>query len=61
LQFDTPVVLFIFNRPDTTRRVFEAIREIRPRTFLVVGDGPRDRPGEAALCAETRAILNDID
>lgn len=61
MQFDTPVVLFIFNRPDTTRRVFEAIREIRPSTLLVVGDGPRDRPGEAELCAETRAILNDID
>ena len=61
MRFDTPVVLFLFNRPDKTRRVFEAIREVRPTTFLVVGDGPRDRPGETQLCAETRAILAGID
>jgi hypothetical protein len=61
MPLDTPVVLFIFNRPDTTRRVFETIRQARPTRLLVVSDGPRDRPGEAALCAETRSILNTID
>jgi hypothetical protein len=60
-QFDTPVVFFIFNRPETTRRVFEAIRQIRPKKLLVVGDGPRDSGEEAVLCEQTRAILKDID
>ena len=61
VALDTPVVFIIFNRPDTTRRVFQAIREARPTRLLVVSDGPRDRPGEAELCAQSRSVLNEID
>ncbi len=58
----TPVVLLIFNRPDTTARVFEAIAAARPQQLLVVADGPRaDRPGEAEACAATRAITERVD
>jgi hypothetical protein len=59
----TPAVAFlIFNRPETTRRIFAAIRAARPPRLLVVADGPRaDRPGEAARCAETRAIIDGVD
>jgi hypothetical protein len=58
----TPVALLVFNRPDTTRRVFEAIRLARPSRLLIVADGPRkDRPGEAALCAAVRAIIDGVD
>jgi hypothetical protein len=58
-----PAVAFlIFNRPDTTRQVFAAIRAARPERLLVVADGPRpDRPGEAEKCAETRAIVDQVD
>lgn len=62
VALDTPVALFIFNRPDTTARVFEAIRAARPRKLLVVADGARaDRLGEAERCAATRAIVERID
>ncbi len=58
----TPVALIIFNRPDTTKRVFEAIREAKPPKLLVIADGPRaDRPGEAEKCAATRAIIGSVD
>ncbi|MFM6097505.1 MAG: glycosyltransferase family 2 protein, partial [Dolichospermum sp.] len=41
----TPVAFIIFNRPDTTKRVFEAIRQAKPPKLLVIADGPRaDRP-----------------
>ncbi len=57
-----PVVFLIFNRPAVTARVFEAIRQARPRQLLVVADGPRtDRPGEAELCAATRRIAETVD
>jgi len=56
----TPVAFFIFNRPDTTRRVFEEIRKVRPATLLVVADGPRT-PAEASKCRETRAIIETVD
>lgn len=56
-----PVALFIFNRPDTTARVLEAIAAARPPKLLVVADGPRPhRPGEQALCAEARRIATAV-
>jgi hypothetical protein len=58
----TPVALLIFNRPEETARVFEAIRRARPRVLFVSADGPRpDRPGEAERCAAARAITEEID
>ena len=59
---DVPVVLVIFRRPDTTRRVFEAIREARPKQLFIVADGPRpDIQGEEEKCRAARDVVADID
>lgn len=59
--FDVPVALIVFNRPDTTARVLEVVRTVRPRRLLVVADGPREnRPGEAEQCRLTRALFEDV-
>jgi hypothetical protein len=56
------VLLLVFNRPDTTRQVFDAIRAARPPRLYVAADGPRaSRSGEAARCAEARAIATAVD
>ncbi|KAM3092411.1 glycosyltransferase family 2 protein [Phormidesmis sp. 146-35] len=58
----TPVAFLIFNRPHTTARVFEAIRQAKPTQLLVVADGPRsNRTGEAEQCAAVRAIIDQVD
>jgi len=58
----TPVVFLVFNRPQHTARVFEAIRRARPPKLLIVADGPRaSRPGEDSLCAEVRQICQSVD
>lgn len=59
----TPVVFFVFNRPELTRRVFAAIREARPPRLLVVADGPRPgRSEDTELCAQVRQlILGGVD
>jgi hypothetical protein len=58
----TPVVLFIFNRPDATKQVINAIRQVRPSQILVIADGPRsDHPDETERCSETRKIIAGID
>lgn len=61
-MLSTPVVLIAFNRPHLVRRTLAAIREQAPQHLFLIADGPRpDRPGEGELCAETRAVLDDID
>jgi hypothetical protein len=61
-QLTTPVVFIVFNRPDTTERVFAEIARAKPPKLLVVGDGPRiDHPGEAEKVAATRAIIEKVD
>ncbi len=57
-----PVLLIIFNRPDVTNVVFEAIRRARPQQLFIAADGPRpNKSGEAVLCQKTRQIVNQID
>ena len=61
-DINSPIVLIIFKRPDTTERVFEAIRQARPTKLFVIADGPRaDRPGEAEKCAAARAVIDRVD
>jgi hypothetical protein len=58
----TPVAFFVFNRPVTTRRVFEAIAKARPAKLLLIADGPRrDKDGEAEACRQVRDIVARVD
>jgi len=56
----TPVAFFIYNRPDLTRRVFNAIRLAKPKKLLVVADGPRS-DAEEERCQETRDVIKAVD
>jgi len=58
----SPVLFIIFNRPDTTAKVFEAIRQARPPRLYIAADGHRaTKQGEAQLCEETRRIVEAVD
>ena len=55
---NSSVVFIIFNRPDTTAKVFEVIRQGKPPQLFVIADGSRaDKPGDAEKCAAARAIV----
>ena len=61
-QLRTPVVFIIFNRPETTEKVFEKIRQAQPPLLLVIADGPReDQPNDIQTCKATRAIIERVD
>ncbi len=58
----TPVLFVIFNRPDTTRRVFDAIRAARPERLFIAADGPRaGRADDAERCRAARAVVEHVD
>lgn len=57
-----PVLFLVFNRPETTARVFDAIREARPTKLYVAADGPRPtKEGEADNCHKVREIVTQVD
>ena len=61
-QLHTPIAFFIFNRPETTRRVFETIARARPKRLLIVADGPRAHvEGEAEKSLLARQVVDRID
>lgn len=57
---NTPVLFLIFNRPDVTKKVFEAIRQAKPPRLYVAADGPRkDKEGEAEVVQKVRKLVMD--
>jgi len=60
MSLSTPVAFLIFNRPDLTQIVFEAIAKAKPKRLFVVADGPRF-PSEEEKCAQARAIIDGVD
>lgn len=58
----SPILFLVFNRPNPTRQVFEAIRAAKPPKLYVAADGPRpNREGEQERCEEVRRIATAID
>lgn len=61
-QYDVPVLYLVFNRPDHTRRSFEAIRARRPTRLFIAADGPRPHVStDPERVAQCRAIVSGVD
>jgi len=62
-SFRRPVLLLVFNRLDTTVKVLEELRKVRPAKVYIAADGPRpNKPGESELVREVRnATVSSID
>jgi len=59
----TPVLFLIFNRLETTKKVFEEIRKAKPPRLYIASDGPREhKVGELEKVKAVRDyVLNNID
>lgn len=59
-QVDVPVLLLVFNRPEQTAQVIDAIKTWDIARLYVAADGPRsDRPEDVDLCERTRSLILD--
>lgn len=59
---NVPILFLIFNRPDTTKKVFAAIRKVKPKQLFIAADGPRENKiSEKEKCGEAREITEKID
>ncbi len=58
----TPVLFMVFNRPETTRKVLEAIRKVRPEKLYIAADGPRPNVKEdIEKCKAAREVASQVD
>jgi hypothetical protein len=59
---EIPVLLLLFRRPDTTRRILARLRSLRPSRLVIVADGPRaEVPADKELCRAVRQEALGID
>lgn len=56
------VLMLVFNRPDVTEQVFQAVRNARPPRLYVAADGPRlGRPQDEGTTAQVREVFKQVD
>jgi hypothetical protein len=61
-MFKTPVLLIVFNRPDTTKLVLDVLQIIKPQNLFIACDGPRQNNlNDAEFVNEVRILCNNID
>jgi hypothetical protein len=59
---NTPVLFVVFNRPETTKRVFEAIRAAMPTRLYIAADGPRaGNLSDVENLKAVREIVSKVD
>lgn len=56
-------ILFnIFNRPDTTQKVFDAIRQVQPSRLYIAADAPREgKSSDKENCDAARVVTENVD
>ncbi|MDF2433622.1 MAG: hypothetical protein JWP44_3253 [Mucilaginibacter sp.] len=61
-QTTSAVLFVIFNRPDTTKKVFDQIRAAKPKRLYIAADAPRKgHPDDAVLCRKAKEIATAVD
>jgi len=60
-NFEIPILFLVFNRPELTLKVFNKIKEIKPKKLYVACDGPRNLKNEKKIVNQVREITNNID
>ncbi|WP_292463385.1 hypothetical protein [Methanolobus sp.] len=62
-SLNAPILFLVFNRPTTTKKVFEEIKRAKPPRLYIAADGPRKyKAGESEKVKQVREhIINNID
>jgi hypothetical protein len=61
-DFDVPILLITFNRPDNAQKVFDKIKKAQPSKFFIFSDAPRKGNATDELkVGECRNLLSQID
>ena len=56
---DAPVVLFIYKRPNHTKKILDKINQVKPKKVYVIGDGWKSKD-DKILVKETRELISEL-
>ena len=57
-----PIAIIVFNRPDTTRKVLDAISKVKPSQLFIIADAPREGNKEdEVLCKEVIQLFKNLN
>jgi len=60
--FDIPIILIIFNREDTVKKIIKILRPLAPKFLYIIADGPRvNHPEDRILCLKARNVIREIN
>ncbi len=61
-QFQTPVLFIVFNKPESTKLVFEEIKKAKPKHLYIAADAPRkNNEKDKFACTEVQKIIKNVD
>lgn len=59
---NVPILLLLFNRPEKTKILIDALRKVSPPRVYVVVDGPRAfNDSDASRCENVKLLVDEID
>lgn len=61
INFKTPILLIIFNRPHLTETVFNVIKKIKPEKLYIASDGPRIDSKDLEKVKLARKIATNVN
>ena len=61
MEFNTPILLIFFNRPDKTKKILEIIENLDAKNIFISADGPRDKFSEDRICcAKVKNLIEEF-
>lgn len=61
-QTVSPVLLIVFNRPESVRSIFRILKSVRPARLYIAADAPRpNRPSDVYNCRRTLEVFATIN
>lgn len=60
-MLNTPVLFIVYNRLETTKKVFAKIKEVKPSRIYVAADGPKGEADQKKVERVREYILENID
>lgn len=59
---NTPILFCVYKRPETTVKVFEIIRKVRPKKLFIAANAPKkDNVEELKKCNDVKEIVENVD